>query len=175
MYKGNLVCLRAYEQDDVMYAHTFVNDYSTMKGVMSGILYPSSFEDEMMFKNNQTSYTSGAYQFAIETLEEKLFIGRCGFTRVDFKNRVGELGIVIGLNNFRGKGYGTDAVKTLIQFGFDELNLRKIKASVFDFNTPAIQSYQKCGMEIEGTLKQELYREGAYHDVVLLSIIRKDV
>lgn len=169
MYSGTLINLRALEREDIARSHEFVNDYQTMRGAMSGMLYPSSFEDEARWADGQTSYTRGEYQFAVETLEGKIFIGRCGFTHVDWKNRVAEIGILLGDAQYRGHGYGTDAVRTLCAFGFGELNLHKIKASVFDFNRAAVRAYEKSGFTIEGTLKNELFRDGAYHDIILLA------
>ena len=122
--------------------------------------------------SQNTSYTSGEYQFAIETLTDRRFIGKCGFTRVNWKNRLAELAILIGEKDYRGKGYGADAIEILCRFGFDEMNLHKIKAVVFSFNEAALRCYEKCGFEREGLLKQEMYREGAYHDVVVLGRIK---
>lgn len=173
MYQGKLVRLRALEQGDLHDTHRFINDYETMRGAASGMLYPSSMEDESRWLANQTSFTRGEYQFAVETLEEGLLIGRCGFIRIDWKNRLGEIAILIGEKAFRGKGYGTDAVNVLTRFGFDELNLHKLKASVFAFNKPALAAYEKCGFVREGELKNELFREGVYHDVILLALFKK--
>lgn len=173
MYEGKLVRLRALERDDIVRSHAFVNDYQTMRGVMSGMLYPSSFEDETRWADGQSSYTRGEYQFGVETLEQRAFIGRCGFTRVDWKNRLAELGILIGDAAFRGRGYGSDAVRVLCAFGFRELNLHKIKATVFDFNETALRAYEKCGFVREGVLKKELFREGSYHDVIALALFHE--
>lgn len=173
MYEGKLVRLRALENEDIMRTHDFVNDYQTMRGVMSGMLYPSSYSDEQRWTDGQSSYTRGEYQFAVETKEDRIFIGRCGFIHVDWKNRLAELGIMIGDSDFRGKGYGTDAVQVLCDFGFRELNLHKVKATVFDFNTAAIKAYEKCGFVREGLLKNELFREGSYHDVIVMGKINE--
>lgn len=173
MYQSEHIRLRAFESDDLARSHDFMNDYATMRGAFSGMLYPSSMEDEGRYLNGQSSYTHGEYQFAIETLDQTL-IGRCGFTRVDWKNRYAELGILIGDSRFRGIGYGTEAVRLLCDFGFNELNLHKIKASVIDFNLSAIRCYEKCGFTREGTLRQEIWREGAYHGVVLLSLLKDE-
>ena len=173
MYEGKLVRLRALDNSDLMYLLQFSNDYQVMRGASGGILYPSTVDDEARAMGNNTSYTSGEYQFAIETIQERRFIGKCGFIKINWKNRVGELAIMIGETQMHGKGYGTDAIRTLCQFGFDELNLHKIKATVFDFNEPALRCYEKCGFVREGLLKQEIYREGAYHDVVMMGLIKK--
>ena len=171
MYEGKLVRLRALERDDIARSHEFVNDLETMRGVTSGMLYPSSFEDETRWADGQSSYTRGEYQFGVETLDGGVFIGRCGFIRVDWKNRLAELGILIGDKNYRGRGFGSDAVRVLCGFGFGELNLHKIKASVFDFNAGALRAYEKCGFVREGRLVSELFREGAYHDVIEMGLL----
>ena len=80
---------------------------------------------------------------------------------------------MIGDPAYHGKGYGTDAIRTLCKFGFEELNLHKLKAVVFAFNEGALRCYEKCGFEREGLLKEEIYREGAYHDVVMMGLRRK--
>lgn len=172
MYEGKLVRLRAFDSSDLMHCQDYSNDYQIMRGASGGILYPSTVDDEARAMGNNTSYTSGEYQFAIETLEGRQFIGKCGFTKINWKNRVGELAILIGEKGCHGKGYGTDAVATLCKFGFEELNLHKLKAMVFDFNLPALRCYEKCGFEREGTLKKEIFREGAYHDVVVMGLLR---
>ena len=58
----------------------------------------------------------------------------------------------------------------LTRFGFSELNLRKLKVSVMDFNLPALRAYEKCGFTREGVLRQEIYREGSYHDVIQMAL-----
>ena len=169
MYEGKLVRLRAFDNSDLMHCVDYSNDYQIMKGASGGILYPATVDDEARAMGNNTSYnTSGEYQFAVETLEGRRFIGKCGFVKVNWKNRVGELAILLGDKSCHGKGYGTDAVETLCRFGFDEMNLHKIKATVFSFNKPAIRCYEKCGFEQEGVLKKEIFRDGAYHDVIVM-------
>ena len=172
MYQGELVRLRAFERSDVEAHWGYMNDYATVRGMSSGILYPSSREDEARFLDQQTCYTRGEYQFAVETLDGQL-IGRCGFTKVDWKNRVAEIGIMIGDKAFRGRGFGADALKLLIRFAGEEMNLHKLKLMVFSFNQQAIACYEKCGFVREGLFKNELWREGAYHDVVALGMCLK--
>ena len=171
MYQGKKVRLRAFDNSDLMACLSFSNDYSVMRGASGAILYPSTVDDEARAMGQNTSYTSGEYQFAVETLAEGRFIGKCGFTRVNWKNRVAELAILIGDKDYRGKGYGADAIQILCRFGFEEMNLHKIKALVFDFNVAALKCYQKCGFQTEGVLKDEMFREGAYHDVISMALI----
>ena len=166
MYEGKLVRLRAFERNDLELNHEMVNDYDTVRGMYSGIPYPSSYEDEQQWLSQQTSFTRGEYQFAVETLDGEL-IGRCGVTRLDWKNRLGELGVALAPGS-RGKGFGTDAIAVLTRFCFRELGLHKLKVSVYAFNQAAIRCYERNGFQTEGILKNELYRDGAWRDVVVM-------
>ena len=171
MYEGKLVRLRAFDNGDLMKCLAYSNDYHVMRGASGAILFTSTVDDEAREMGKNTSYSSGEYQFAVETLQEGLFIGKCGFTRVNWKNRLAELAILIGEKEYRGKGYGEDAIRLLCRFGFEEMNLRKLEAYVFDFNEAALRCYEKCGFRREGLLKEEMFREGAYHDVAVLGLI----
>lgn len=147
--------------------HAFVNDYETLRGMMSGIPFPASMSDEQRWLDQQTGYSRGEYQFAIEDFEGDL-VGRCGPIRVDWKNRLAELAIMIG-TPYRGRGYGKEAMALLTDFCFREMNLHKLKVTVYAFNEPAIRTYEANGFVREGLLKNELFRDGAWQDVVILS------
>ena len=167
MLEGQRIRLRAFEAGDLDAEHAFVNDYETLRDMMGGIPFPSSMSDEQQWMSQQTSYTRGEYQFAIEDAEGDL-VGRCGVTRLDWKNRVGELAIMIGAP-YRGRGYGKEAMGLLCDFCFQEMNLHKLKVSVLMTNAAAIRCYEGCGFVREGVLKGEVFRRGAYQDVVLLA------
>ena len=93
MYEGRLVRLRAFDNSDLMRCLSFSNDYGIMRGASGAILYPSTVDDEARAMAGSTSYTSGEYQFAIETLGDGRFIGKCGFTKVNWRNRLGEIAL----------------------------------------------------------------------------------
>lgn len=168
MYQGNLVKLRAFDNSDLMYALQINNEYAVMRSASSGILFPSTVEDQARFMSSQTSYSSGEYQFAIERLDNGRFIGQCGLSQISWKNRRAEIGIMLD-SSALGQGFGTDAIAQLCRFAFDEMNLHKLKAVVFSFNTPAIRCYEKNGFVLEGTLKDEVFREGKYHDALVMA------
>lgn len=169
MYEGALVRLRAFESSDLDANHAFMNDYETLRGMMSGIPFPASFEDERQWLSNQSSYTRGEYQFAIEDFEGDL-VGRCGIIKLDWKNRVAELAIMVG-TPYRHRGYGKEAMELLVSFCFREMNLHRLKVTVFAFNTPAIKTYEHCGFVREGLLREEIFRDGEYRDVVIMGLL----
>lgn len=85
-----------------------------------------------------------------------------------------EVGIFIGDKNYWNKGYGTDAMRILIRFIFEQMNINKIKLNVYEFNPRAVRCYEKCGFKKEGTLRQEIFRDGKYYDQYIMSILREE-
>ncbi len=169
MLCGNLVRLRAFEQSDLECNYLFDNDPDTALDMLKGMPFPMSHRDEQEWLSQQSCYTRGEYQFAVENLEGEL-AGRCGIIKIDWKNRCAELAMMIGAP-YRRRGYGREALSLLCDFCFQELNCHRVKVSVMAFNEAAIACYHACGFVQEGRLRDEVYRRGAYTDVILLGLI----
>ncbi|MBQ8160434.1 MAG: GNAT family N-acetyltransferase [Clostridia bacterium] len=167
MFSSERIRLRAFEPGDLPEQHAMVNDEETALAMTRGMPYPSSMEDERQWLSQQSSYTHGEYQFAIESRLTGDLIGRCGVTRLDWKNRVGEMAIMVG-KAYQGQGLGTEAMQLLCSFCFRQLNLHRLKMSVLKTNAAAIRCYEKCGFQEEGILREEVFRNGRYVDVVLM-------
>jgi len=73
-----------------------------------------------------------------------------------------------------GKGYGTDAKMTLLNHAFNVLNLRKIRSEVVDYNERSLSYSLRCGYQIEGRKKAEVFRHGEYRDIVQLAVFREE-
>lgn len=112
--------------------------------------------------------------FAIVKAEDDTLIGNCGFNIIDQVRQCAEVGIFIGDGENHYKGYGTEAMKLLVDFGFDYLNLNNILLKVFAFNEGAISCYKKVGFKEIGRRRQAYYLKGKYHDEVFMDIIRAD-
>ena len=174
MLTGQKVRLRAYRKEDIPQALEFMNDPEVKANLVIGVPLPFKLEEEEKWYESVSSAKADNYSFAIETMEDPRYIGGCGLNRVDWKNRVAMVGIFIGQELFRSQGYGTDAMRVLLKFIFDEMNMNKVKLEVFAFNARAIKSYEKCGFVKEGALRQEIFRNGQYHDVVTMGILREE-
>ena len=173
MYRGDKKRLREYREEDIETVQKYINDPEVKKLLHAGVPYLYTLEDEKKWYEN-CSAQNDTYSFAIETLEEKKYIGGCGVNRVDWKNSVVDVGIFIGDKEYWGKGYGTDAMLVLVSFIFKQLNINKIKLQVFAFNERAIKSYKKCGFRVEGVLRQEIYRDGKYHDDIVMGLLKDE-
>ncbi|MDY6012691.1 GNAT family protein [Clostridium sp.] len=174
MYIGTKVLLRAYKEEDIEKILSFVNDFEVKKLLDSNTPFPiSKWEEEVWIKKNR-GIDSLTYDFAIEEISTGNIIGGCSINSVNVKNRNCTIGIMIGDKNYWGKGYGYDALSILIKFIFEECNIEKIKLSVFSLNPRAIACYKKLGFKEEGRLKREIYREGKYHDEILMALFREE-
>jgi RimJ/RimL family protein N-acetyltransferase len=173
MFAGQKVRLREYRQDDVKPALNYINDADVKRLLLPGIPYPNTLQDEQKWVDSQTA-SRDDYNFAIETLQGGKYIGGCGINNIDWKNSVAVVGILIGDKNYWGQGYGTDAMKVLIKFIFNQMNIHKIKLHVYSFNTRAIKCYEKCGFKTEGILRKEIFRDGEYYDEHIMSILREE-
>lgn len=172
MFTGKLVKLRAYTSQDTEQALAFVNDPELKYYLMPGVPFPLTLNDEKKFIEGMSAFKEN-YSFAIETLDGE-YIGGCGVNSVDWKNSKTVVGIFIGDKNYWGKGYGTEAMELLVAFIFNEMNLNRIELNVYSFNERAIKSYEKCGFKREGVLREALYKQGKYHDEVVMSILKSE-
>ncbi len=120
------------------------------------------------FANNPNEIVLG-----VETLDGKL-IGTMGLHRISSKDRTAVTGALIGEKEYWGKGYGTDAKMTLLDYAFNTLNLRKINSSVYAFNKRSLKYNLKCGYKIEGVRKKQIFRKGEYHDEILIAVFKED-
>jgi len=170
MIKGNKVRLRAIEQEDIPRFVRWLNDPDVIRFLT--IYQPISTADEIRWFQRHLE-SKDDFVYAIETAEG-VHIGNIGLHGLDWKNHSATLGIFIGEKAYWGLGYGTDAILTLLHFAFGEMNLNRIELSVFDYNERAIRSYRKCGFQLEGSRRQALYREGEYHDVLVMSILKSE-
>lgn len=173
MYIGNKVKLRAYKKDDIKLAYEYINDYEVKRLLVTNIPYPMIYEQEEKWYESLIKMDD-EYNFAIECLDNGKYIGGCGIKSVDWLSRKLVVGIFIGDKKYWGKGYGTDAMKILVKFIFEQMNINKIKLNVFSFNKRAKKCYEKCGFKVEGILKEELFRDGKYYDEYIMSILLKD-
>ena len=85
-----------------------------------------------------------------------------------------EYGIFIGNPRYWGQGLGTEAGRLAVGWAFRKLRLHRIELRVFAYNIRGIKSYQKIGFHPEGRLRDYIYRDGVYHDEIMMGILRKE-
>lgn len=83
-------------------------------------------------------------------------------------------GIFIGDKDYREKGYGTEAIRLILDYGFNYLNLNNIKLDLMEFNERALACYKKCGFKEYGRRRKCRFINGKYYDVIEMDILSEE-
>lgn len=114
------------------------------------------------------------YIFLIRRLEDDAPIGFIDLSGFNNINRDAWVGIAIGEPEYWGQGYGADAMRVLVRYGFSELNLHRVNLDVFADNPRAVKSYENAGFVKEGVMPSFTMRDGRRWDIVFMGILRSD-
>ncbi|MEG0134740.1 MAG: GNAT family protein [Cetobacterium sp.] len=174
MFKGNKIKLRAYKLDEVKKVLDLLEEEGLRETLMGDTIFPISFESEKSFIEKAVNYDGELFNFAIESLETKEYIGGCGINNLDRKNSKAIIGIWLG-KKYHGKGYGSDALRVLCNFMFQEMNINKIKLNYYEFNEAGKRCYEAIGFKEEGRNRKELYRHGRYYDTINMGLFREEL
>jgi diamine N-acetyltransferase len=109
----------------------------------------------------------------IET-EEGRPMGHVGLLGVDAHHKRAELAISIGETDCWSRGYGTDAIRTVLRHGFETLGLRRIDLHTDADNARGIRCYEKCGFVREGVMRERRLRYGKPLDMVVMGVLRSE-
>lgn len=171
MIDGKKIFLAAVERENIEQLRQWRNNPS-LKKYFREYREISSYMQENWFKNKVIG-DSEQVNFEIHDGESNKLIGHCGLYYIEWIHRHAEFGIYIGDDEFRSGGYGSDALRTLVGYGFNDLNLNKIWCEVYD-NNDALQVYEHIGFVYEGKMRQNYFNEGKYWDSHILSMLRSD-
>lgn len=112
--------------------------------------------------------------FSIYELDSDRPIGVCGLHQVDYSNRSGTLGIVIGEKDCWDRGYGSETITLLLDYGFVVLSLHSINLTVREKNGRAKRTYEKVGFVSSGRLRDHWLRSGDFYDIEMMDILRDE-
>ena len=112
--------------------------------------------------------------FAIVEKGTDKLLGTVGLHEVNHIKRKATLGIFIGDKNYRSKGYGTEAIRLILDFGFNYLNLNNIKLDLMEFNERALACYKKCGFKEYGRRRKCEFINGKYYDTIAMDILAEE-
>ena len=173
LIRGEKVFLRPAEREDLATFVRWFNDAETAHFLAQRSPLSMPLE-ERWFENMLAGHGKDSYHFVICRLEDEEPIGTIGLFDVDHYNGGAGFGITIGDKALWGRGYGTDALNALVDFGFGQLRLERIWCHCYVYNQRGRRSYEKAGFQVEGTLRRAHYQDGVYHDVWILGLVRSD-
>ncbi|MDD3567447.1 MAG: GNAT family protein [Bacteroidales bacterium] len=167
------VYLRALELEDYSVFAKWRNDRELTDRLGGNIFYVSTNREkewvESAIKDDRKNL-----HLAIVEQDNSTCIGMVNLTNIDHVNKKAEFSILIGDKKQMGKGYGKQAANLLLQHAFNQLNLNKVWLSVLKTNDRARKLYEKIGFKNDGLLRQDVYKNGAYQDFYLMSILKEE-
>ncbi|WP_040952033.1 GNAT family N-acetyltransferase [Gorillibacterium massiliense] len=171
---GDRIMLREYQKEDLPYIRQWCNDGEITEHLSDRFLYPQTVNASEAFLNGVLEGKSDFKGFVIASKDSAEYIGQIDLFQLDWKNRSAELGIVIGRKDLLGAGYGSEAIRLLLDFAFDSMNLNRVYLELHEANRRGRKCYEKCGFKEEGRLKEKLYKNGRYIDMIIMSVLKRE-
>lgn len=167
--KALSVYLRALEESDLERTYCWHND-ARLYETLGDPFRPVSRTSEADWLRRKASYSNTEINLAICLNPTGEHIGNIYLREIDWVARRSVLHVFIGCSEQRGKGYGKAAVRQLLHSAFYDLNLNRVFLEVLADNTAAVKTYEKCGFQVEGRLKEHAFKLGQYKDVLVMGI-----
>jgi RimJ/RimL family protein N-acetyltransferase len=162
-----LECERHFEN-----ALLWLNDPQVTAWTLVGDLPTGRLYEEEFFKK-MSGETPNDAAFAIETLDSGEHIGFAAIHQIDWRNRVGYTGTIIGRTDLWGQGYATDVARTRTRYAFEVLNLRQLVSKVLADNVGSLKMLERAGYREVGRIPRHQWKRGAYRDLVILAVERE--
>lgn len=166
--KGEKVLLRAIEKEDMEFLRGMINNSSLEKDIVDWSFPISKVAQEKWYDNQFQN--KNTVRYIIEVNEQP--IGLEILANIDWKNRKATHGIKLCDKKIRGKGYGTDTLKTIMKYAFEELQLNRLYTTILEYNEASMRLHKKCGWEVEGVMKESVFKNNRYINEVQVSILK---
>jgi len=171
MIVGPRIQLRALERSDLPTLVGWRNDPE---------IYRWFFEHEPLSLARQETWFERLLQkqdewlWLAETPGERDVVGMIGLSRIDWRNRRAEMGRLIVSPRHRRHGYAREMSELALAYAFEHLNLHRVTLEVFADNAAAIALYARLGFQEEGCLRQHVFAQGRYRDVLIMAKLRPE-
>ena len=169
---GDTIILRGFEKEDLQCLYDWTNDSEVTHFMFMGDR-PAIMERLIENWERETK-SSADIVFAIVEKKQQKVIGSAGLYAINWISRSTEFRVIIGEKGCWRKGIGTEAAQLLLSYAFEKLNLNKVWLGVNAENKGAVRSYEKAGFVHEGVLRQEIFRNNRYYDVMRMSILKEE-
>lgn len=169
---GERVELRRHQRGNYPIYQQWYGDHEVwhLTSWMQAPMEPAAVD--RLFDDRELSLSEDS--FAIHRRGESTPVGVVSLISINEANASADLSIIIGPEEARGQGYGKEAITLILDYGFDRLGLRRVGLSVFEFNEPAISTYERLGFRKEGRLRRAVERNGILYDALLMSLLSSE-
>ncbi|MGL4911850.1 MAG: GNAT family N-acetyltransferase [Romboutsia sp.] len=165
--------LRNLELQDKLYFFDWIRDEEVIRYSLS-IFQKMKTDEDISNWFDKLLVDKTTYNQAIVDSESDALIGYAGICNLSKTNLSGEYFIFIGDKSYHGKGVGTLVTKEITRNGFEKLGLNRIMLTASEKNIGAIKAYTKANFKYEGAMRQAFYRDGEFHDKIIMGIIKEE-
>lgn len=169
---GEHVALGPLRREHLPLYLRWLNDFATTR-MLEVQPRPMTLEQEAAWYGAAATSESD-YHFTIYERATSRPIGNCGLHRVDARNRRAEVGILIGEPSARGKGYGTEAMRLLVDFAFTALGLHSVMLWTYEYNLPGQRAYAKVGFREMGRRREARWHNGRFWDEIAMDLLASE-
>lgn len=175
MLIGDKIYLTTVDHANAETARNWINDPEVNRFLLTGNIPVSAVAEAEFYEGVERRFADrSGFMFEIHVAEDGLYIGNCGLDGVDLIHRHAEIGIMIGDLSQQNQGYGRDAIRTLLRFGFDTLGLHRIEIRFSTVNERAAYLYRSIGFKDAGVLRQHTFIRGAWEDEGVLDMLENE-
>ena len=168
---GENIYLRPFERGDLDYIRKWYND-PELRGSIE-ITEPYNAEKVERWFDSVCNDENRIW-FAIAPKSNDEVVGECGLLRMFYAWRTTDLTMIIGERDAQGKGYGSEAMRLLLDYAFGHLGFHRVALGVAGFNEDAVRFYERHGFKREGIQREGYYFNHKYHDFVMMSLLEEE-
>jgi RimJ/RimL family protein N-acetyltransferase len=165
--------LRDLQPSDKEHFFSWIKDKDVTRYSLSRFQNMKSDDEISIWFDTLLSDKSSYNKAIVDSTKEKL-IGYAGIANLNKTNLAGEYFIFIGDKSYHSNGVGTFVTKEIVKIGFKDLGLNRIMITTSEKNIGAIKAYKKAKFKEEGIMKQAFYRDGIFHDKIIMAILREE-
>jgi RimJ/RimL family protein N-acetyltransferase len=176
MLKGENVLLRPVKRADIAFFLKWFNDPEVIQ-YLDMFLPMTEMGEEKFIEEIATVRANSSALLVMEAVkcEGSQPIGSIALSGINNKDRWATFGIAIGEKDYWSRGYGTEAARLLLKYGFEQLNLHRIASNVFSFNERSLKMHIKLGFVEEGRRRKAVFKNGQYWDMVEFGLLGEEL
>lgn len=171
LIEGKKIYLRPYEPGDVevLYPALYLSETRRLTGTKQifSKAGAAAFIEKMAGDNSRVD-------LLICVQETNQAVGEVVLNNIDYANRGANIRIGLFREEDFSRGYGTEALVLMLGHAFGMLNLHRVELGVYDFNPRALHVYEKIGFKQEGLIRDQLYYDHAFHNLIMMSILEDE-
>jgi len=170
---ADLVHLRPLAESDVDHILTWVNDPEVVGNLASFSGGAFTRDDELAWIRGVQASAADVV-FTVTAADDGRYLGQVGLHQIHARSRVGRLACIIASRHEMGRGFGSAAIRAILDHGFGALGLHKVWLMVFSHNERGRRTYARIGFVQEGVLREEYFHDGRWHDMIRMSLLARE-